>query len=223
MKNIKLQSREWGNIETSFNYFKKFGFPKAYKVLDVGCSYGSLINHMYQSGYKNVYGVDLKDSKVSVGKKEYSKISKRLLSYEGEVLPYEDDSFDVLMMFDVIEHIPNVEKFLSGEVARVLKKGGYFIFQTPNKYINVPWEVLSKKSLTRWKDFHPSVQTKRSLKKILLNCGFKDVVIQKNEIVTEHNIKKVREKLGLLGVIILKNSNKLPLFLYPNFWGSCKK
>jgi len=66
-------------------------------------------------------------------------------------------------MFDVIEHIPNIEDFLKGQVYRVLKEKGIFVFQTPNKIINIPWEIINQRSLTKWKKYHCSLQAKRLL------------------------------------------------------------
>ena len=40
-----------------------------------------------------------------------------------------DESFDVILMFDVIEHIPAVDRYLKNEVYRVLKKGGLLLFK----------------------------------------------------------------------------------------------
>ena len=45
-------------------------------------------------------------------------------------LPFEDESFDVILCNHVLEHIPNDEKALK-ELYRILKKGGWGIFQVP--------------------------------------------------------------------------------------------
>ncbi len=49
-----------------------------------------------------------------------------------ENLPFEDASFDLVVAFEVIEHIRNYREFLS-ETARVLRPDGLFIVSTPNK------------------------------------------------------------------------------------------
>lgn len=48
------------------------------------------------------------------------------------LLPYADASFDVVMSANVLEHLTDVDLFF-GEVARVLRPGGYFLAKTPNK------------------------------------------------------------------------------------------
>lgn len=58
-------------------------------------------------------------------------------------LPFPDHSFDCVISFQVIEHIPEDCKFVA-EVARVLKPGGRFIVSTPNRTMSLtrnPWHV----------------------------------------------------------------------------------
>lgn len=58
-------------------------------------------------------------------------------------LPFEDESFDTVVSFQVIEHIKR-DKELVGEVYRVLRKGGRFVVSTPNRPMSLtrnPWHV----------------------------------------------------------------------------------
>ena len=58
-------------------------------------------------------------------------------------LPFEDESFDCVVSFQVIEHIKHDSVFV-GEVLRVLRKGGRFIVSTPNRPMSLtrnPWHV----------------------------------------------------------------------------------
>lgn len=58
-------------------------------------------------------------------------------------LPFEDESFDYVVSFQVIEHISNDKRFIE-EVRRVLRPGGKFIVSTPNKPMSLtrnPWHV----------------------------------------------------------------------------------
>lgn len=158
------QLKEAGNIHASINYFENFNIDKTSQILDIGTRFGTFINILNQNGYLNVYGIDINDKHIKQGKKTYPHLNKCLSTYDGKSLPFEDQSIDVITMFDVIEHIPNVDVYLH-EVNRVLKPAGSFIFQTPNKYINIIWQYL------RWKNFrnifiyHCSLQTSFSLKK----------------------------------------------------------
>lgn len=58
-------------------------------------------------------------------------------------LPFEDEMFDYVVSFQVIEHIKH-DKRLVSEVMRVLRPGGKFIVSTPNKPMSLtrnPWHV----------------------------------------------------------------------------------
>ena len=48
----------------------------------------------------------------------------------GERLPFEDNFFDLVVAWDVMEHVPDDQKAFA-EVSRVLKPGGYFLFSLP--------------------------------------------------------------------------------------------
>jgi 2-polyprenyl-3-methyl-5-hydroxy-6-metoxy-1,4-benzoquinol methylase len=220
MNRIILQEREFGNIESSLQYFLKFSIQRDMRILDIGCSFGSLIYNLYVLGYRNVYGIDINQEMIKHGQNQYEEIACKIQTYDGGKLPFEDEFFDVILMFDVIEHIADIDRFIKEEVYRVLKKDGVFIFQTPNKLVNVLWEIIDKRSFTIWRKDNPALQTCQHLKKLLNTSGFKRVKIEKYNIYTEHNIAKVRRRLGVLGVFVLKSFSIVPLFLYPNFWGS---
>ncbi|MFI3317477.1 MAG: class I SAM-dependent methyltransferase [Rikenellaceae bacterium] len=58
-------------------------------------------------------------------------------------LPFDDNSFDCVISFQVIEHIKDDKRFVA-EVMRVLRKGGLFIVSTPNIKMSLtrnPWHV----------------------------------------------------------------------------------
>lgn len=204
---------ERGNIDSSKEYFLKYHIPKDAHILDIGCRYGTLLSHLKTTGYIHVFGIDIDENSIRTGRSLYPEISKNLFSYLGKNLPFNEKTFDVVLMFDVLEHIPNVNNFLQNEVHRVLKVNGIFIFQTPNKLINIPWEIINQKSLTKFKDDHCSLQTKRSLLTSLKNAGFSNIIIETYNIFTPHNLKKMRTKIGFIAWPLLFLINQMP----PNF------
>ena len=214
---------ELGNIETSVTYFKRKCSDKNVEILDIGTHYGSFLESLHRLGYKNITGIDLDDKAIRTGREMYPLLKNNLQAYDGSVLPFKDSSFDVVSMFDVLEHIPLLGQFLSEQVWRVLRPNGLLVFQTPNILINVPKEIIYHRSLTEWRKFHCSLQTLTSLRNLLLSTNFDDITIEKNEIKTEHNIRLIRNHLGPLGPGLLALLNRLPLFLFPNFWGCALK
>jgi len=211
--------RESGNLDASVSYFLSFALRKQARVLDIGARFGSFLDRIHNAGYADVHGIDVDEDAVCTGRRSYPHLAARLQTSDGRCVPFDDDTFDAVTMFDVLEHVPDVAAFLV-EVRRVLKPGGLFVFQTPNILINVPWEILHRKSLTRWRTYHCSLQSLRSLRAALGAAGFVSVKIHKQPIQTEHNIRKVRKALGRPGPWLLRLAARLPLGLYPNFWGN---
>src|ERR1019366_4533556 len=93
-----------------------------------GSGYGSAL---LGTQAKKVYGVDIDKEAIIYAKKNYqSKIVEFILG-DGVKIPLEENSVDVVVSFETIEHIEHYEAFMD-EVSRVLKKDGLFILSTPN-------------------------------------------------------------------------------------------
>jgi SAM-dependent methyltransferase len=52
--------------------------------------------------------------------------------FEQLPLPFDDDSFDVVLTFETIEHVPWPDRFVE-ELSRLLKSGGTLVLTTPNR------------------------------------------------------------------------------------------
>lgn len=98
---------------------------KRLKILEVGTGTGTELDVIGK--YGDVYITD-------ISKKAISMIPKKLY-FEKRIanacnLPYKDNLFDVVVSFDVLEHISDDTKAVS-EIKRVLNKKGIFIFSVP--------------------------------------------------------------------------------------------
>lgn len=104
-------------------------------VLDAGCGsgYGSSIL-VSQGKAQKVYGIDLSSEAITYAKEHYGQdgITFTMDNVE-EMETIDKNSIDVVVSFELIEHIKNQNTFLN-QVKRVLKPGGLFIVSTPNKY-----------------------------------------------------------------------------------------
>ena len=70
-------------------------------------------------------------------------VNSRFVEAKGPPLPFEDEVFDCVVSFQVIEHIKRDKLFVK-EVMRVLRPGGKFIVSTPNRPMSLtrnPWHV----------------------------------------------------------------------------------
>ena len=109
--------------------FALCGDIKGLSVLDVGSSFGWFERFALAAGVKKVVGIEPEEESFYKARKEVSKaVFKRGTALK---IPEKDSSYDLVVMFDVIEHIPvGTEDQALKEIYRVLKKGGSFIMST---------------------------------------------------------------------------------------------
>jgi ubiquinone/menaquinone biosynthesis C-methylase UbiE len=112
------------------------------RVLEVGCGAGTDLVRFARGG-AIVTGVDLSSSGIALARKNFEQqgLSADLREADGERLPFEDDSFDLVYAHGVIQYTPDTERIVE-ECRRVLKPGGQAVFQAYNR---VSWlNALSK-------------------------------------------------------------------------------
>lgn len=99
-------------------------------VLDIACGSGYGTKLLAQNA-KKVYGVDIDEDTVNYAKKNFSASNIEYKLGDGENIPLEDNSVDVVITFETIEHIKDYKQFVK-EVKRVLKADGIAVVSTPN-------------------------------------------------------------------------------------------
>lgn len=217
----------YGNIESNLIFLETCNvLNKEQKILEIGSGKGFLLNHLYRNGY-DVIGIDIDQNLINEGKSLYENIPLQKAS--GDNIPFEDKVFDVVMSFDLFEHIKDSDKHLK-EVKRVLKDGGYYILQTPNKYTNMLFEPIrftKKFGILKAFSFledHCALHSYLGLKKRFRKNNF-NIEFYKIPVVNDFFKLKVRKFLGLFGTVLIKiiNPDKLPLFLRTNLYAVGKK
>ncbi len=213
-KGLLAGKEERGNLQTNLEFLAETNLLKPTdKILEIGCGIGSVVFELSKRGY-DIRGTDISREAIAYGLKKYSDINLEVQA--AEALPYEDQSFDIALSFDLFEHIAQVDKHVS-EVARVLREGGYYLFQTPNKYSNVIFETLSNKSL-KWRRAHPSLHTPGQLRRRMSKHGFKVRFVKMNTI-NEFTLNKLKNRLGRISHIFKHiNFCRLPLILQTNLY-----
>lgn len=78
------------------------------------------------------YGVDIDETAVEAAKRKYVKNNIRFQQGSTSVIPLDDNSVDVVISFETIEHHDQHEEMLT-EIKRVLRPGGIVIISTPDK------------------------------------------------------------------------------------------
>lgn len=167
--------------------FRRF-LPLRKPVLDFGCGDGffakiALLNRVRpltrlrsDPEYSLIdIGLDLKDSRVEEAKR--MGVYKKIVIYDGQRIPFKNNTFSTAVSNCVLEHIPDLENTLS-EVYRVLKPKGLFLTSVVAK----PWEEyffgnkifgdLYKRWMRR-KQAHHNMNTLHQWKNLFFNGGFK--------------------------------------------------
>ena len=108
------------------------------KVLDFGCFHGMLTEMINKKTQAKCTGVDINF---------LGEIPENCMLYDGKNLPFKDQSFDIALMIEVVEHLEDINGILN-EVCRILKPGGEVILTTANKYSVSLW----KKDHRHWKN-----------------------------------------------------------------------
>ncbi len=97
---------------------------KTSKILDVGCGGGPLLEELKKLGFENISGVDISDQAVEKCRNRGLVVSKM----DANELQFEENTFDLLIVSDTLEHLEFDEKALQSFKC-VLKPGGkIFVF-----------------------------------------------------------------------------------------------
>ncbi len=212
-KELGVGKEERGNLQTNLEFLALTEVLKpGDRILEIGCGIGSIVFELSGKGY-DITGIDISSEAIEYGRKKYGDI--RLEVQAAETLPYEDESFNAVLSFDLFEHIASIDKHIS-EVERVLRPGGHYLFQTPNKYSNVIYETLWTRSL-QWRRYHPSLHSPRQLRRRLARHGFGTRFVKMNPM-NEFTLRKL-QKLGPIGHVLRHvDFRRLPLVLQTNLY-----
>lgn len=166
-------------------FFKKLPLNEKCKVLELGCGDGSLWKMNYKSIPKDwdIYLTDFSKGMLDDAKKNLSK-QKEKFKFEivdAEKIPYEDESFNVVIANHMLYHVENIDIAMS-EIKRVLKKDGVFYASTVGKqHMKEMREIISKvdKSILQVESFNLTQKFQLENGKKILNKWFSNVAIKR--------------------------------------------
>lgn len=129
----------------TYNFARNYVIGR--QVLDYGCGSGYGTRYI-ATDCANIIGVDIAADAIEYARTHYQSAN---LTYQcidpadRTPLPFADASFDTVLSFQVIEHIPDAISYLS-EIHRLLKPGGVFICATPDRSTRLlprqkPWNI----------------------------------------------------------------------------------
>ncbi len=204
-----------GNFRSNKLFLKKTKLLKrTHTILEIGSGHEAMIKYLRDNDF-NTVGLEINDKYIKSAKQNFD---INLTKFNGKNYPFEKNKFDIVMSFDVFEHIPNTQFHLQ-EVKRVLKNNGYYLLGTPNKITNILFEIVKEKSLIKWRKYHCSLYTYWGLKKKFSKNGF-EIKFISIPIVNSFFKAKIKKYLSNFGLSIIKilNPDRLPLFLKTNFY-----
>jgi 2-polyprenyl-3-methyl-5-hydroxy-6-metoxy-1,4-benzoquinol methylase len=143
--------------------------PEGARLLEVGSGAGLFLKAAERAGW-NVAGVELSEAGAAFAR---DTLGLDVRHGRAEAMPFAAGSFDVAVMFDVLEHLFDPRGVL-GAVRRALRPGGTLVVTTPNfdalsrRMLGVDWAVISPLE-------HVYYYTERTLRLMLDACGFRDV------------------------------------------------
>jgi len=157
------------------------------KILDLGCGDGRLSAELVKKGHE-VWGVDIFSGGIADAKQKGIKAIEADIE---EKLPFQDSSFDLVLILDVLEHLYDGESVMK-EVHRILKKDGKTIISYPNQFdlrnrFNmllgrgiIHWSHRKYKEVHAWEYGHIRFLLYKELEELLKVCGFYPKKIQFN-------------------------------------------
>lgn len=128
--------------EKIYNDFcKKFIFSKTGRLLDVGSGLGYFVKKVSENNGWDVYGYEISTSAVKFAKNKLD--LKNIFEGKVENSKFPKNHFDIITLWDVVEHIPNPYPMLK-YLYTILKKNGILFIHTPNIKIQLPKAKIKK-------------------------------------------------------------------------------
>jgi SAM-dependent methyltransferase len=120
----------------TYNFARQYTVGK--DVFDFGCGTGYGTCNLSEVA-RSIVGADISAEAIDAARREFLDEKARAhLDYrviepiERAPLPFEENTFDTVLSFQVIEHVHDVDRYLR-EVRRVLRPGGVFVCATPDR------------------------------------------------------------------------------------------
>lgn len=176
------------------NYIVRNFLPKERQaiIVDLGCGIGGFMRAIAKAGYVNIHGVDISEESVVTAH------AFHIQNVElGDIFTYlgglSDNSIDVILCIDVLEHFTREEGIkLLLEIRRVLKPDGRTIIHVPNAE-----GIFGSK--IRYADFtHEMAYTQKSIAQILQYSGFGLVYCYEDKPLVHGLMSAIRRLLWIL-------------------------
>ena len=206
----------FGNLEANIQFLERERLLRdGVRVLEIGSGRGALLAELRRRGVRAI-GIEPHPSLAIDAVRRQPPLPVARMS--GDRLGFTDATFDLVLSFDVFEHIADSDAHLA-EVRRVLRPGGIYALQTPNKWTNSVFETIRWRSLTAWKQDHCALHSLEELRARLRAHGFEPSFADV-PVVNAFFREKLRRYVGPAGPAVLRiaNPDRWPLKFRTNFY-----
>jgi SAM-dependent methyltransferase len=141
------------------------------RVLDVGCAAGYFLRVAREHG-ADVFGVELSPAiaKEAIAELGADRIHVGFLDDAVTAMDFQPASFDLVTLWDVIEHIPDPQSVLR-RIRELLKPSGVLLLETQN--VDSRWAKLLGRRWHHYKhEEHLYHFTPATIRRLLADCGF---------------------------------------------------
>jgi len=167
---IKEKKARTKTFKNCLNKIEKYCKPPA-KILDVGCAAGLFLQVARKAGWET-YGVEPNKWLAEWGKKN---LGLNIINKSIEKVNLEQNFFDVITFWDVLEHLSNPRKSLE-KANKLLKRGGYLVVNYPD--IGSPLARIFGRKWWFILSVHLYYFTPQTITKMLEKTGFKVIKIK---------------------------------------------
>jgi 2-polyprenyl-3-methyl-5-hydroxy-6-metoxy-1,4-benzoquinol methylase len=173
------------NQESYFDNFSSIlPSDKSANILEIGCGAGQLLHYLQKSGYRNIEGIDIGEDQIGFLKK--MGIKGTVIRSIPDYLSDKAASYDLIIMNQVLEHIPKNEILESiRSIRKALKNNALFVFATPNMAcVSGPFQ--------RYIDFtHEVGFTERSAYQVMRIAGFREISVRGDDVKLKMRPKRI--------------------------------
>jgi SAM-dependent methyltransferase len=183
-------------------------------ILDMPCGRGFYLNMFRYVSSCKLIGAELDWPVIQKAKRNVGHLPNLLLNNANiYALPYPDDTFDGVILSEILEHIEDDVAGLK-EIYRVLKPGGVVAITVPNANYPFWWDPINKTLETLFKTHiqhgplagiwanHVRLYTREQLRQSTLTAGF---VVEEERAFTHHSFPFIHNLVYGLGMPLLES------------------
>lgn len=177
-QNLTIKSFQLIARKYDWNYRHFFdNMPHDASILDIGCGVGQFLFYLKNKGFLNLVGIDISASQVELAQLTQPNLIFHHISNSTVWLSEHANKFDIIVMNDVLEHIPLDELVNNLRAAyRALRTEGKIIIKT----VNATYPLGSTARYTDLTHYHAF--TEKSITQLLRHSGFKQINCYQEEI-----------------------------------------